>query len=90
MWIHRLVDLPKPRITTLEGDGYHWCANGTTSIYLPTPTGFRIYLRWTDDDGHYGQLNPLRVDTAQKYNWYIKWSAIQTCPCDKKGSEPKE
>lgn len=69
-------------IATLEGNSHHWCASGASSIYIPTPNGFRIYIRWTDDNGHFGRLNPLRINTAQQYNWHIKWSAIQACPCE--------
>ncbi len=65
-------------IVSLEGDGYHWCANGTTSIYEPTPTGFRVYLRWTDDKGHYNHHNPLRADFAKQKNWHLKWTGILT------------
>ena len=68
-------------IATLEGNSRHWGVNGASSIYSPTPNGFRIYIRGNDDN--YGQLNPLRIDTAQQYNWHIKWSAIQACPCER-------
>lgn len=70
-------------IVSLEGNSHHWAANGATSIYNATPTGFRIYLRWTDDNGHYGNYNPLRIGLAQRYNWHLKWTGIQTCPCEK-------
>ena len=63
-------------IVTLEGDSYHWCANGVNAIYHPSPTEFTIYLRWTDDDGHYGFHNPLRKDFAQSKNWHLKWIAV--------------
>ena len=71
-------------IVSLEGKSHHWCANGTTSIYNATPNGFRIYLRWTDDNGHYGTYNPLRVTQAKQYNWYLKWTGVETGVCESK------
>jgi len=70
-------------MATLEGKSHHWCANGANAIYNATPTGFRVYLRWTDDNGHFGELNPLKIETAKKYKWHLKWTGIQLC----KGSE---
>src|SRR4028118_1180688 len=32
-------------ITSIGGYGYHWATTGATSIYTPTPTGFRVYVR---------------------------------------------
>ena len=77
-------------ITALEGKSHLWCANGANSIYNASPTGFRVYLRWTDDDGHFGGLNPLKVSTAKKYNWHLKWTAIQACQCETKPRKRKK
>lgn len=68
-------------LVTIEGSSHHWCVNGVNAIYQPSPTGFRVYLRWTDDDGHYGNYNPLRASFAKGKNWYLRWTAIQSCPC---------
>ena len=65
-------------IVTLEGRTHHWSANGATSIYNATPKGFRIYLRWTDDNGHYGDHNPLRITHAKRFKWHLKWTGIQS------------
>lgn len=71
-------------IPTLHGKSGHWCANGVTSIYNETTNGFRIYLRWTDDNGHYGNHNPLRASFARKNGWYIKWTGVKSCECKKR------
>ena len=34
--------------TTLGGNSSHWATTGATSIYNATPTGFRVYVRWSD------------------------------------------
>jgi hypothetical protein len=65
-------------MVSLEGNTHHWSTSGANSIYNPTPTGFRVYLRWTDDNGHYGNHNPLRINHAQTFNWHLKWTGIQT------------
>jgi len=82
---HYLVTLE-----SITNSGYHWYATGTPSIYNPTPTGFRVYLRWTDTPadinpiGSTNEANPLRVQTAIDKGWTLKWTGIQACPCEKK------
>ncbi|WP_420571681.1 T9SS type A sorting domain-containing protein [Kordia sp.] len=77
-------------LVTLESttnSGYHWYINGVPSIYLATPNGFRVYLRWADhpsDNPTIGGLNfpnPLRASTARNRNWVIRWTAISTGDC---------
>jgi len=55
-------------ITSLGGYGNHWSTTGATSIYSPTPTGFRVYVRW--DNG--GLLTPAM---ANQFGWHINWIA---------------
>jgi len=55
-------------ITSLGGNGYHWATAGATSIYEPTPTGFRVYVRWLNGD-------PLTPAFANQYGWHINWIA---------------
>jgi hypothetical protein len=55
-------------ITSLGGNGPHWATTGATSIYLPTPTGFRVYVRWANG----GSLTP---DVANQNGWHINWIA---------------
>jgi hypothetical protein len=55
-------------ITSLGGNGAHWATTGATSIYTPTPTGFRVYVRWVNG----GSLTPAQ---ANQYGWHINWIA---------------
>lgn len=56
-------------ITSIGGNGGHWGTTGATSIYNPTPTGFRVYIRYPDG----GSLTPA---FANQYGWHINWIAI--------------
>lgn len=58
-------------ITSLGGDHSHWEVVGATSIYDPTKTGFRIYLRSTAG-------NSLTPDYAKSRHWHIQWLGIET------------
>jgi hypothetical protein len=55
-------------ITSLGGNGSHWATTGATSIYLPTRTGFRVYVRWANG----GSLTPA---VANQNGWHINWIA---------------
>jgi hypothetical protein len=55
-------------ITSLGGNGSHLETIGATSIYLPTRTGFRVYVRWANG----GSLTP---DVANQNGWHINWIA---------------
>jgi len=56
-------------ITSLGGNGHHWATSGVTSIYYPTPTGFRIYVRYTNG----ADITPA---LANQYGWHINWIAV--------------
>ena len=56
-------------ITSLAGTSYHWATTGATSIYDPTPTGFRVYIRFPNG----GSLTPA---VANQYGWHINWIAV--------------
>jgi hypothetical protein len=56
-------------ITSLGGNGGHWVTTGATSIYSPTPTGFRVYVRLSNG----GELTPAM---ANQYGWHINWIAV--------------
>jgi len=58
-------------VTALHGASSHWATTGGSSVYSPTPTGFRVYVRWSD--GH-----PLTVSDAQSLGWHIQWIATET------------
>jgi len=56
-------------ITSLGGIGNHWETTGATSIYNPTPTGFRVYLRLAS-------AGPITPAFANQYGWHINWIAV--------------
>ena len=56
-------------ITSLGGRLAHWSTTGATSIYTPTPTGFRVYVRWSIG----GPLTPAEANYNQ---WHINWIAV--------------
>lgn len=82
-------------LVTLETGSSRWQISGVPSIYSPTPTGFRVYLRWTDSPGDSPTLgtnndpNPLTPITATNYGWVIRWTAISTGPCSQCGAAPR-
>lgn len=60
-------------VTSLGGNSHHWQAIGATSIYQPTATGFRVYVRWLDG----GSLTPAQ---ANELKWHINWIAMEQDP----------
>jgi hypothetical protein len=60
-------------ITSIGGTSSHWATTGATSIYAPTPTGFRVYVRWSSG----GALTPA---IANQYEWHINWIAVPAVP----------
>jgi hypothetical protein len=56
-------------VTSLGGNSSHWQIVGATSIYSPTATGFRVYIRWLDG-------NPLTPAQANAIGLHIKWHGI--------------
>lgn len=83
-------------IESLEELGFHWGVSGLPAIYRPTPTGFRVYLRWVDhptEDPTIGSLNfanPLRVTAAQNRQWVIRWTGIEQRDCPSRESNQWE
>jgi hypothetical protein len=57
---------PPVYFTSLAGSYYQWEANGVSSIYTPSSTGFRTYLR--DDTG-----TALTPAFANQMGWNIQW-----------------
>ena len=55
--------------TSLGGSSAHYMAVGATSIYQPTQSGFRVYVRRSDGAG----LTPAQ---ANGMNWHINWTAV--------------
>jgi hypothetical protein len=56
--------------TSIGGNSSHWATTGATSIYQPTATGFRVYVRWADG----ASLTPAQ---ANGYQWHINWLGMQ-------------
>jgi hypothetical protein len=56
--------------TSLGGSSNHWSTLGATSIYSPTPTGFRIYV----------VQEGITPALANQRNWHINWAATPTAP----------
>ena len=67
-------------LVALHGNGYQWRVSGINAIYNETPTGFRVYLAWADNDGHSpsNPQNPLRANFATSRGWYMKWTGIES------------
>lgn len=61
---------PPVYITSLGGDSSHWATTGATSVYVPTATGFRVYVRWSD--GH-----PITPAEANGFKWHINWIGME-------------
>jgi secreted trypsin-like serine protease len=51
--------------TSLGGSGSHWTTFGATSIYSPTPTGFRVYV----------VQNDITPAIANQHKWHINWAS---------------
>lgn len=56
-------------VTSIGGNSSHWATTGATSIYLPTATGFRVYVKWANN-------NPLTPVQANGWQWHINWIAM--------------
>jgi hypothetical protein len=58
-------------VTSLAGISHHWATTGSGSVYKPTSTGFRIYIRWADG-------KPMTPDDIAGFAWHINWIGIET------------
>jgi len=56
--------------TSIGGGTAQWEAIGVTAIYAPTPTSFRVNLRWVNG----GELTPA---LANHYQWVINWVGVE-------------
>lgn len=57
-------------LTSIGGTTNHWSTTGATSIYLATPTGFRVYVRYIDG----GAITPAQANAMQ---WHINWIGME-------------
>jgi hypothetical protein len=53
-------------LTSLGGFTSHWLVEGATSIYFPTPTGFRIYV----------QSPGITPQIANEWGMHLNWQAM--------------
>jgi hypothetical protein len=56
--------------TSIGGNSSHWATTGVTSIYSPSPTGFRVYVRWSDGS----TLTPAQ---ANSFQWHVNWLGVE-------------
>ena len=56
--------------TSLGGNSHHWATTGVTSIYTPSPTGFRVYVRWADGSA-------LTPEFANSLQWHVNWLGVE-------------
>ncbi|MER7500733.1 hypothetical protein AB0L05_02910 [Nonomuraea pusilla] len=54
---------------SVGGRQFMFQLTGTSAIYMPTSTGFRVYVRWADNA-------PIEVADAVKYGWYVSWIGV--------------
>ena len=57
-------------VTSLGGSSSHWALTGGSAVYNPSPTGFRIYVRFPDG----GPITPAMASTN---GWHVKWIGIE-------------
>jgi hypothetical protein len=53
-------------ITSLGGTSRHWATTGVTSIYSPTSTGFRVYIKTTETP-----------EQARANGWHVNWKLLR-------------
>lgn len=54
-------------LTSLGGSSNHWKTLGATSIYLPTATGFRVYVN---------RAAGITATQANQWFWQLNWTAV--------------
>jgi len=56
-------------VSSLHGTSSHWSSTGSSELYSPTATGFRIYISTTSG-----------VASAKSWKWQIEWLAAEKTP----------
>ncbi len=54
---------------SVGGVGDQWGLTGTSTVYTPTATGFRVYVRWSTG----AEITPKH---AQEFKWYVNWVGV--------------
>ena len=59
----------------IQGKSRHWETTGISSIYYPSPSGFRLYIKYQ---------NGVTPDFAnsEKNQWHIVWFGIENVPTE--------
>lgn len=70
-------------VTSIGGDSYHWGVTGASAVYKPTPTGFRVEIRW---DKGFRDDTSLTPELANGYKWHINWIAFEPFSQEGQGS----
>jgi len=63
-------------VISLCGHTNHWEVCGSSAIYDPTPTGFRVNLRYSWNAPTH-EAPPLMPDEANKFGWYVTWIGVE-------------
>jgi hypothetical protein len=63
-------------VTSVCGHNKVWELAGTSAVYDPTPTGFRIYVRWSYNKPG-AELPTLTPADANALGWYVTWIGIE-------------
>ncbi|MFD7131997.1 hypothetical protein [Streptomyces sp. NPDC059894] len=58
-------------VLSLGGNGTHWTVTGSSAVYSPTHSGFRVYLKKIDPNDR------LTVEKAQEWGFHINWVGVQ-------------
>jgi hypothetical protein len=67
---------PPNYVISLCGYTDHWVLTGTSAIYSPSPTSFRVYLRYSyNKPGQ--EAPPLTPAYANQCKWYVTWIGIE-------------
>jgi hypothetical protein len=61
---------PPVYIPSIGGTSSHWATTGATSVYSATATGFRVYVKWSDN-------SPLTPAQANGNQWHINWLGME-------------
>jgi ribosomal protein S11 len=55
-------------VTSLHGTSSHWSSTGSSELYSPTATGFRIYIATTN--------SVVKNENYKEWKWQIEWVAV--------------
>lgn len=55
-------------VTSIGGNSHHWMTTGANAIYIPTATGFRVYV--------YDETGPVTPADANARGWHINYQAV--------------